>query len=447
MKKIIGFIALALATVACVPNITVEQPKLVESPAEGGMFVVNYAASSAWSIVNGNDWFEVSPGKGDAGNVSIVVSVLENEIPEARMGIFRIVDGPSNVTYTVKQEAAVGILTDAESYSAPMTGGSFVISVFTNESFSISSDSDWITCPQDVVFEDRTAREIPLEFVAQDNTGGSPRKAYITFTSASTSKTVEVGQVSSIHKTVLGLRFTGTWCGYCPSLAVDVTKMNEEQPGRLLCICVYDSSGSTLVTPNENKMLNEFSVSGFPTIVLDSRAMFSNIGAGYNYPVLSSFCDEAQESYPAGAGVALEVTSDGSKLDVKATVSAIRKNDYVLHLYILESGIVASQADNAHVLSDPSHCVHNNVIKGFVTEYGKGESVSLDASQEKTFNYSVSMPGGIVNPQNVSVAAFLQVPSVDGPKAVKNVSYLKKPFIVDNCNVCPVNSSSPIIYE
>lgn len=449
MKRILAILGLALAAFSCMPTIENDAPVKITVPAEGGESVIEYRAESSWAVVSDLDWVEMSPLYGNSSLARITLKVAQNVNPMERTGDFRIVDGSKNVVFTIVQEASKGIITDADTYKLPMSAGEFTIPVTTNATFEASVDASWITLPSkyEINEGETTTCNVVLKF--DESTASMPREATLTLKSAHSQKQIKLVQWNTYFKSTLGIRFTGTWCGWCPSLAYDVTQMDSKQPGRLICICSYNSSPG-VVSAEESTLLSAYSISGFPSIALDDRYFFSNLGVGTNYKAMSDFVKEMKESYSPACGLALDVTMEGNTVNIHTKVSADKKAQYNLHLVLVESGIVASQEDYAGIYSSSElrSFVHNNVIKGFVTPATKGEAFSAEEFSVNEFNHSYQIPSIVGKKENLSVVAYVTRSTIKGPANLKyGGRYLKRDKFIDNAVICPVNSSVDYKYE
>lgn len=81
------------------------------------------------------------------------------------------------------------------------------------------------------------------------------------------------------HKS-LGMRFTATWCGYCPNLAKGFSKAVSQYPDKIELLNLHPTS-SNLGFSGTSALANIFKVTGYPTGMIDYRKQIDNYSSDY----------------------------------------------------------------------------------------------------------------------------------------------------------------------
>lgn len=442
---------LMFAVISCTPNI--KNNYLIAAP-EGDTLSYTYEAASDWSVVSTEKWFSVSPSSGKAGQVSLSISVSANVTSQPRKASFYIVDGPNNIVVEIGQDCVSAVMIEKDEYTVPMEGGEFRLKIGCNTAFTVSSDASWVSCPSTKASSDY--KEMDLVFGIEANPTEEPRSANITFAGDGFSKTIVFNQQRVFFKSVLVMRFTGTWCGYCTAAAKDLSDMERRSPGRANVLCFYNTNNGqgAIGTPEEGRISSYFGVAGYPTLVVDNRAYLSGMSVGKYLSGVEGLLGEMLESYPPATGISAKVNAASDKLEIDLEVFSKIAEDCTMYVYIIEDGVVAAQADylNLYSQSQLANFVHNGVVRAYVTPLRGGVPVGEPFKAEKfgrkKFHYSVDMPSNVLDAENVSVAAYVTRKPVDGPRSVKGVSYYTdNEYYIDNSVICPANASVDYKYE
>lgn len=455
-----SMVLVCMGIVACQPNIHPEDTTSTTATISSEKTSVEYVftAANRWSVVNENEWMYVTPSAGLPGEAKITVRFDENSTMKKRSGSFYILDGENTLMYSFVQPSVEVISTDNEVYYVPEEG-SFIVRVKSNIDFKVSTDVDWIVLPETISFIGSGAEE-EIEFGIVANNKQSSRKGHLTFTTVDGKNLqVTVNQAAHIdvewtrefYRGVLGYRFTGDWCGYCPNLAYDITKFNQEEPGRLNCICFYDANSvSKLRFSDSSRYEKRFAVTGKPTLTLDERGLAYNIASPTFYNIIKAFCDEEKTSYKALTAINAQVSFTGGKVEVHPTVFVKKAGTYHIHVALLESNVIATQTDytKLYTAAELEQFRHDNVVRSYATSTLSGdEFVAVDRSIN-AFNYTLDLPANVLDKNNLSVVIYVTRQSVSGPQKVEKLTYYHDHTeFVDNSVIVPVGQSSTLKYE
>lgn len=349
----------------------------------------------------------------------------------------------------VEKPVAGTIEASPSSVDIPAEGGEFEVVVKSNTSFDVSEKTSWIeqkncnvnagvsTYLYSVGETDSTEpREGIIRYTTTDGV-----TAEVHVTQAGAEKEAEVPDKVFAHLSLL-MRFTATWCGYCPMMNEAVEKAMAANPGKIEYVALHDGS-SNLPTPGVNKLENTFSIQGFPTGIVDCRAEVPNYGSiDVTASVFSALVKEAA-AVPSATGIMISSKIEGGKITADVTVCSKVKDNFLLTVLLLEDKIIAQQA------SGGANYEHNSVARASFTDIA-GESLEIDdPSINKTRTYSIDIPAPVVNKDNLRILAYVQRPngSASPAKSVEGANYHGYAgYHVDNAKSAAVGTSSPIEY-
>lgn len=210
------------------------------------------------------------------------------------------------------------------------------------------------------------------------------------------------------------LKFTGTWCSYCPLMSTAIEQAAESYPGRLTVIEAH--SDDALSCGSESQMKSAFNVTGFPTVVTDFR--MSSLTTQQNAALLKKQIQKSLDEYPATCGIKVTTALDeaGTKVNIDCEVKITSPNKYRLNAALLLDGVVASQSGS----NDPNY-THNNIYKGFFSGSMTGDDLGdCTAGQKCSKHYELKVEKG-ADLSNYRVAVFVTKRTADGAYNINNI--------------------------
>lgn len=419
---------------------------VVTIDADGSRENVRFSSALDWHVEFSEDWLTVDPMEGEPGNGRIVISAGANETSEARQAIVKICSEGFELPITVNQEPFVATF-DLLSTEKTMTaaGGEFEIEVYTDVAFEYHCDADWVHFP------DTKAPRTRKVTVEVDPNTSAERSAVITFCSGMTCKAFSLTQRGVgtenddwkhdefVHRS-LAMRFTATWCGYCPYMGTAFDSAKSQMSGELELLSLHGSQSKLHFSPTST-LVNKYKVEGYPTGIVDGRASIPN----YNSTITTAstavdVAKETKETYPVTSGIAISSSLDGTDLTVDISVYFKEADSYRVVALLLEDGIVGYQNGVG------SNYTHNDVARlVFTTITGEAVDVTEDYTVW-TKSYSKSIKSGW-NTDNLKVLVYVEKPYGDQSRAngVKDAEYIN--FLdsyVDNCRAVPVGMSAEL---
>ena len=220
----------------------------------------------------------------------------------------------------VEKPVASTIEASPSSVDITAEGGEFEVVVKSDSKFDVSEKTSWI--------EQKTwnvsAGVSTYLYKVGETDSSEPREGIIRYTTTDgVTAEVHVTQAGAsdeavwldkvfAHRSLL-MRFTATWCGYCPMMNEAAEKAMAANPGKIEYVALHDGS-SDLPTPGVNKLENTFSVQGFPTGIVDCRAEVPNHNStDVTASVFSALVKEAAV-VPSATGIKISSKIEGGKI-------------------------------------------------------------------------------------------------------------------------------------
>lgn len=414
---------------------------VLEIQPEGGKENVRFSSALEWHIEFSEGWLTVEPMEGGPGTAKISISADINEDSQARQAIVNICTGGIEYPITVTQEAFVPTfeLLDTEDQISCL-GGEIVVRVYTDMDYDFQCDVDWVKSTSTKA--PRTRKET---FVVEPNTLPESRQATITFTAGELSQVFTLTQRPAgteaddwKHEPFvdrsLAMRFTATWCGFCPYMATAFESAKAQMVGSLVLVSLH-SADSNYPFSGTSTLAGRFGVRDLPTGIVDARASIPNYSATTTTAAATvAVAKETEATYPAMSGIALESVLTGSSLTVDLSLYFKEADDYGVTVLLLEDGVIGSQNGGGNSYR------HDDMARLALTSIsGESVTVSEDFSVWKK-TYTAEINSGW-DPENLKVLVYVEKPYGDRDKVagVSNARYgnYGKSYI-DNCRVVKV---------
>ena len=410
---------------------------------EGSFTNLRFNAPADWHIEMSEDahWVEISPMEGTAGKGRLKIKAEANETGEDRVGHARICSGDEFIELTVSQEKFVPkfelLQSEAE---VSFLGGTVSVPLISNFEYEYECDADWVT-----FVGTKASGQTDILFDVALNDGPSSRTAVITFSSSAATLDFTVTQGTDglgsrdwtagnfVHRS-LAMRFTATWCGYCPMMAEAFDKAKSQMNGALELVSLH-AIDSDIPFLGTRTLANRFNISGYPTGIVDARASIPNYSSTTTTAKAAvSVANETQTAYPASVGIAGASAINGNTIDISVGLYVKEAGSYRVTVLVLEDGIVAAQNGGG------TNYVHNDVARTAATSIS-GESVQIESNgQLWTKSYSVRLDAAW-NPDNLKILIYVEKPFGDRER-VRGVADAKYrdygDTYIDNCLAVPV---------
>lgn len=174
----------------------------------------------------------------------------------------------------------------------------------------------------------------------------------------------------NFHRRVLLIQFTGTGCGYCPSMVTALHAIAENEATKnqfvLAAAHIGGYAGSDPALMTEGKTIDDaFGITSYPNLVVDMVPNGGSVYATESY--LTSQLNKALNRVSVKGGIAAntEYHTDKQYVMVNALVKAKETTEFRIGAWLLEDGIEGVQTVYADANTVPgiNYNIHNNCIR------------------------------------------------------------------------------------
>ena len=425
----------------------VEQEIILDS--DGGSKIIRFTAPLNWHVeLSGeSEWLVLSPVEGEAGTGRVKVKAEANTSGGTRRAEFSVCSGTHSVQFYVVQDhyEMVFDLPETE-MQVSSSGGILPIPINTNQDFDVISDKDWVVPspsqgkrPEYVVVAvepNLTNASRTAEVVVSSDMG----EVTVTVTQEAVDESISQWTVREFANRSLAMRFTATWCGYCPMMGKAFDMAKDQMDGSLELVSLHGSE-SDLEFSGTNQLGRRFAIGGYPTGVVDARASIPNYETtSTTASVVEEVVHETRESYPTVSGIAVDSYLSGTELTVLVPIYFHKSGLYRVSVLLLEDGIVGYQNGGG------SNYTHNDVARYAFTSMS-GESVKIESDNTVWTNVYTARVDSAWNPDNLKVLVYVERAYGDLP-VVAEVSgaeyYNDSDTFIDNCRAVKVGASADL---
>lgn len=455
--RIVSILLILIIGVACTetapsPDIEfpVYQSENITFDPKGGMEILNFTSALDWYIEmhGGDGWLSADQTEGAAGSFRVALRAEANETDASRSAEVFVCSGDLQMPISVTQEMYMPVFElEKDFYEVSAAGRELVINVFTDMQYTCKSSVPWIN-----PVESKASLTYQSRFTVDPNPDEKERTAEIIFTAEDKVLTCRVLQRPAgteaddwKHEDFVGrslaMRFTADWCGYCPYMASAFSTAKSDMCGALEVISVHGDGG--LVFSSARSLISRFGVEGFPTGIVDNRAMIPNYSnPAYTAQVTVAVVKEKQSALPPVTGIAVSSSLIASDITVDLTVYAKEADTYRVTAILVEDNIVAYQ----YGVNNPYSYVHNDVARHAVTPVS-GEEVEIgEGGGIWTGTFKTKIPAGCKK-ENMRILVYVErsYGDMDIACGVEDVYY--KDYggrFVDNCRSVPVGTINEV---
>jgi len=374
--------------------------------------------------------FEREDGRVASRTVSKAVEIQ-------RTHFLKLTEADSGLAFT---DVEFELLTPSVNLSA--RGQDFVIRVRSYEEPHFDLYADWIT-----FVKSKGDRRVGADYVfhVTRNKETEARTGYVSVCSDTNCYMVDVNQEAPdgdwtteefVHHS-LGMRFTATWCGWCPYMNTSFYKANDLLDGRFEIVNLHASS-SDLAFSGTDVLANLYNIGGYPTGIVDARVDIENdTDTDYVANNVVAAVEEQEANYPVVTAVEFSSSLSGDQVFVNLTVFAQAADTYKLTVLVLENGIIGYQADNGEGAHQDYH--HDRIARLALTSV-TGDTFSLSKDSEKDFSLSGTLPAGC-NPDNLEILVYVQRP-FGSQNRIQSGNY--GDYYVDNARSAAVGTTAEL---
>ncbi|MBQ6300444.1 MAG: Omp28-related outer membrane protein [Bacteroidales bacterium] len=408
----------------------------------GGSFTVSVTSSLDYSVGALPDWITAEPVQ------------TQEMTPHTHRHTFTVakndagVQRQADIVFTNAEGSTLNVkVSQAEPYlRVSLTELSFADSR-SSKRIAVESSLDWVTvCGSDPdwfsVSPQKGYGDGGVSVLVEDNPRSAARAGSFVIAAADGSVEYVINVVQSgnqggavgdwealpFYHQSLAMRFTATWCGWCPVMHTSITRAQQLYPGKILHLALHGTDSELIFSPT-GTLMSQYRTNAFPTGIVDGRIRVANDTD--NDAAAACFIaasKETEETYGTVSGMAIRSVSAGRTVEIDIDAYFKVAGDYKITVLLLEDGIVWSQAGGS------DEYVHDAVARVTATNI-KGDSFRVDDDlSTRAFHYSVAVPVG-QKIENMRVLAYIQKTFGAAPR-IQSDDY--GDYYVDNCATVPV---------
>ena len=419
--------------------------------ASGGVFVVDVRSSEQYTVET-PDWVSessVQTFEADRYLKRHTFSVSRNDSGANRSGSVAFTNSKgARLTVHVSQKYPYLKLDDSDIVLSANIGSRRIV-LESSLSWTASCNATWCTVTPSsgdgdgavvikaALNDDSALRETYVFIASEDKS-----IQYSIHVIQSGSKPQEEGdwkKLEFVHQSLM-MRFTATWCGYCPTMNESVKLAQEKYPDKIQHLALH-GGGSDLQFSDVTPLMNRYSIGGFPTGIVDGRSLIENYSSDYASNLIVNAVKQTEDVYGTRTGVAITTSVSGRTVNVDVSAYVKKAGDYKITALLVEDDIVKSQSD--YYNGTQGKYVHDGVARMSLTDVD-GDSFTISGDyQVKSFHYSASVPAAYVM-DNMRVLVYIQRTFGSDP-VYQSGNY--GDYFVDNVGTAPVGGYLKLALE
>ena len=405
---------------------------VVEISSEGGEFTVDVESNVDYSVAT-PEWIKAVEGK--KATFSADVNNENFRIGEITFSY----EGLKDVTVAVQQNCK---RKEGQTYRASFLGNTLDLPMYSDiEVTEIVSKPDWLT-----VVDTKN-----LIFSVEENTSDE-RKGTIEFKIKNASKTKQLTIIQdkydpspewlnrTFYRQSLVVRFTATWCGYCPNMAAAIKEAKKGYPDRIVNYSLYGSSAASVDFKQTSTVASYYNISGYPTAIQDGKIVQQNESSSKvvadNIMLAAT---ESVKSYPSMSNIKVNTAYDLENIEANIAINIKETGDYKLFALVTEDGIVESQTGAG------GNYVHDGVTKEYLTDL-MGDKLTISKEGTYYFNYIIDTPKSVQNVNNCNIVVYL-MKTGEKSSTETGLDIIQKNEYVDNVTSTKLGTNTDFRYE
>lgn len=379
---------------------------------EGGSEELELTASGDWTFTSQDpSWCTVSPSSG-TGSGKIKVNVSEySDGKDPRSTTLVLNCAGKTARATVTQAANPDSFSvSPRSFEIGPEGKNFVVIVkYGSREYDVSIEGEWISIVSRMKHDGTESITFHVDPYAPTE-DGEPRTGIVSIcTKEGTCIPVMVTQAGrKTNVNVLGMRFTATWCGYCPYMDEGFHKAAEQNED-FLFVTFHASSGYPLYFSSVAPLTTRYKITGFPTGVINGWKELNNTtNSNYLANSIVSMVTDFQSKFGRTVFITPSLSVSGNNVNASATITSKEDSELKVVAILMESGIVQAQTfypttGGSTTITD---FVHDNIARQLLTGSILGDSVTLGTGESKSFSWNTTV-NNAWKKENLSVVVYV----------------------------------------
>lgn len=237
------------------------------------------------------------------------------------------------------------------------------------------------------------------------------------------------------HKS-LAMRFTATWCGYCPNLATGFAKAVSQYPNKIEQLNLHPTS-SNLGFSGTSALSNIFNVTGYPTGMIDYRSRIGNYASDYAATTVVDAVKETEKNYPVKTGTSFSSSVSGSTLNLNVKLYIKEKGDYKVTAVLLEDNIIGYQNGGGNSYN------HSGIARVAFTDITGDEVSTSEDNKTVSKNYTATIPSSC-DKNNLRVLVYV-LRQYGSQTIIRTADY--GDYYVDNAISAAVGTTQDLVFS
>ena len=238
------------------------------------------------------------------------------------------------------------------------------------------------------------------------------------------------------HKS-LGMRFTATWCGYCPMMATSFASAISQYPNRIELLNLHPTS-SNLGFNGTSKLENIFKITSFPTGMIDYRSSIANYSnSNYTTKVILNAVKETESNYPVKTGISFSSSVSGNTLNLNVKLYIKEKGDYKVTAVLLEDNIIGYQNGGGNSYN------HSGIARVAFTDITGDEVSTSEDNKTVSKNYTATIPSSC-DKNNLRVLVYV-LRQYGSQTIIRTADY--GDYYVDNAISAAVGTTRDLVFS
>ena len=237
------------------------------------------------------------------------------------------------------------------------------------------------------------------------------------------------------HKS-LAMRFTATWCGYCPNLATGFAKAVSQYPNKIEQLNLHPTS-SNLGFSGTSALSNIFNVTGYPTGMIDYRSRIGNYASDDAATLVVDAVKETEKNYPVKTGISFSSSVSGSTVNLNVKLYIKEKGDYKVTAVLLEDNIIGYQNGGGDSYN------HSNIARvAFSDITGDAVSTSED-NKTVSKSYTATIPSSC-DKNNLRILVYV-LRQYGSQSIIRSDDY--GDYYVDNAVCAAIGTTQDLVFS
>lgn len=234
----------------------------------------------------------------------------------------------------------------------------------------------------------------------------------------------------------LAMRFTATWCGYCPNLATGFAKAVSQYPNKIEQLNLHPTS-SNLGFSGTSALSNIFNVTGYPTGMIDYRSRIGNYASDYAATTVVDAVKETEKNYPVKTGISFSSSVSGSTLNLNVKLYIKEKGDYKVTAVLLEDNIIGYQNGGGNSYN------HSGIARVAFTDITGDEVSTSEDNKTVSKNYTATIPSSC-DKNNLRVLVYV-LRQYGSQTIIRTADY--GDYYVDNAISAAVGTTQDLVFS